>query len=100
MSLEQQVRALKIHLERSIEAANMILELVSLDTDSESEVSTSTDYASTDEVECYIPAAPFLVRSETYLDVPVDRPGTPSMLAPPPLPAKVYKKIEIDRFDD
>ena len=99
MSLEQQVRALKIHLERSIEAANMILELVSLDTDTEVS-SGDSDYASTDEIEIYIPPAPPLVRSETYLDNPVDRPGTPSLLGPPPLPAKVYKKINIDRFDE
>jgi hypothetical protein len=99
MSLAETVRALKIHLERSIEVANIILELISLDTDSESEVSSESNYASTDENECYIPAAPLLVRSETYLDVPVDRPGTPSMLGPP-LPQKVYKKIDIERFDE
>lgn len=97
MSLADQVKTLKVHLERSIEAANRILELIYIE--SESEVSSESDYASADESECYIPPAPPLVRSETYLDVPVDRPGTPSMLGPP-LPQKVYKKIDIDRFDE
>jgi hypothetical protein len=91
MSLAEQVRALKIHLERSVEVANKILELICFDLDSDEEVSSESDYASTEELECYIPPAPPLVRSETYLDNPIE---------PPPLPKKVYKKIDIDRFDE
>lgn len=99
MSLSEQVKALKIHLERAVEAANLILELIYIESESdEEELSTSTDYASTEEIECYIPPAPALVRSHgTYFN---ERPGTPSMIqVPPPLPEKAYKKIEVDRFD-
>ena len=99
MSLVETVKALKIHLERSLDAVNNILDLICTDLDSDEEVSSDSDYASSDENEMYLPPAPSLVRSETYLDNPVDRPGTPSLLGPS-LPAKVYKKIEVERFDE
>ena len=95
MSLSDQVRALKIHLERSLDAVNKILDLICTDLDSDEEVSSESDYASSDENEMYLPPAPMLVRSETYIDNPVDRPGTPEMLPP-----KVYKKIKVERFDE
>jgi hypothetical protein len=95
MSLAEQVKALKIHLERSVEAANRILELIYIESESdeEKEASSESDYASTEELECYVPPAPVLVRCETYVN---ERLGTPEMLGP----AKVYKKIEVERFDE
>jgi hypothetical protein len=92
MSLLEQLNSLKIHLERSLDAANSILAYIHLEvSDSEVESTDSSDYASENEEEILIPSPPILIRSNAYSN----RPGTPELLGPMP---KTYKKIDIDRF--
>jgi hypothetical protein len=98
-NLLEQVRTMRLIATRLVDMADSLVTQLELSDSSDSNYESSND----EEIGKMLPmTTPTLVRQITYLSaidldqVVIERPGTPEMLSPPPLPAKEYKKLSFD----